>query len=90
MEEQTAKREIGECLCLKSPYKHFIIASIEESIQKRDEEIDTIKKAGEDIRRIKGIKSHKEAEAMIDVHRSTKEELTKVRNMVDDIPNCKI
>lgn len=88
MEEQTAKREIGY-FCLQSPYKHFIIASLEESIQKRDEDIDIIKNGGEDIRRIKGIKSHKEAEAMIDVHRSTKEELTKVRNMVNSIPNCK-
>lgn len=89
MEEQIAKREIGECFCLESPYKHFIMASLEESIQNREKEIDIIKKAGEDIRKIKGITSHKEAEAMIGVHRLTKEELTKVRNMVHDIPSCK-
>jgi hypothetical protein len=88
MSEQTAKREIGECLCLQSPYKHFIIASLEESIQKREEEIDIIKKSGEDIRRIKGIIGHKQAEAIINVHRSTKEELIKVRNMVHHVPSC--
>jgi hypothetical protein len=81
-------REIGECFCLHSPYKHFIIASLEESVQKREEEIDIIKKAGKDIRKIKGITSHKEEDAMIDVHRLTKEELIKVRNMVHSIPSC--
>lgn len=88
MEEQTAKMEIGH-FCLESPYKHFIIASLEESIQKREEEIDIIKKTGEDIIKIKGITSHKEADVTIEVYRSTKEELTKVRNMVHDIPSCK-
>ena len=82
-------RKIGDCFCLQPPYKHFIMAALEESIQNREKEIDIIRKAREDVRRIKGITSHKEAEAMIDFYRLTKEELTKVRNMVDDIPNCK-
>ncbi len=81
-------REIGKCLCLQSPYKHFITMSIEESIQKREEEIDIIKKGGEDMKKIKGIIGPKQTEAMIGAHRSTKEELTKVRNMVHDIPSC--
>lgn len=82
-------REIGECFCLKSPYKHFIIASLEESIQKREEDIDIIKKGGKDMKKIKIIMSTKQAEGMIDFHMSIKEELTKVRNMVQSIPDCK-
>ncbi len=82
MKEKKITNEIGKCFCLQSPYKHFIIISLEESIQNREKEIDIIKKAGEDIRKIKGIISHKEADAMIDVHRLTKEELAKVRNII--------
>ena len=77
MEPTKVSREIGECFCLQSPYKHFIIASLEESIQNR-KDIDIIKKGEEDLRRIRGIKSSKEAYAMIDVYRQTKEELTKI------------
>lgn len=88
MEEQTVKREIGECFCLKSPYKHFIMASLEESIQKQEEEIDIIKKGGKDMMILKGITGPEEAEAMIHAHGSIKEELTKVRYMVHDIPSC--
>lgn len=88
MKEKKIISEIGKCFCLQSPYKHFIIISLEESIQNREKEIDIIKKAGEDIRKIKGITSHKEADAMIDVHRLTIEEIANVRNMVYEIPSC--
>lgn len=79
---------IGKCLCLQSPYKHFIMVSLGESIENREKEIDIIRKSGEDIRKI-NITSYKDAEAMIYFLRLTKEELTKVRNMVDNIPDCK-
>jgi len=90
-ESKKIKREIGECFCLQSPYKHFIIASIEESIHMREEEIDIIKqgiKKGGDTIKIRGIIEPKKAEIMINVHRSTREELIKVMNMVHNIPSC--
>lgn len=90
MKEKKIISEIGKCFCLLSPYKHFIIASLEESIQNREKEIDIIKKAkaGKDTIKIKGIISRKEADAMIDVHRLTIEEIANVRNMVYEIPSC--
>ena len=74
MEPTKVLRDIGECFCLQSPYKHFIIASLEESIQNREEEIDIIKKGDEDARKIKDIQSSKEADAMINFHRRAKRE----------------
>ena len=62
------------------------MASLEESIQNREEEIDIIKKGDEDVRKIKDIQSSKEADTMINFHRRAKEEFTKVRNMVHNIP----
>lgn len=81
-------REIGECLCLESPYKHFIMASLEESIQNREKEIYIIKKAGKEITTINDIAGSKQTDAMIDLYRSTKEELVKIRNMVYNIVGC--
>ena len=90
MKEKKIISEIGKCFCLLSPYKHFIITSLEESIQNREKEIDIVKKAKarKDIINIKGIRSLKEADAMIDVHRLTIEEIANVRNMVYEIPSC--
>ena len=89
MEESKKISLIGECFCLKSPYKHFIIASLEESIEKREGEIYIIKKGREEMKKIKGIIGPEQAEAAINMHRSTNEELIKVRDMVSDIPSCK-
>lgn len=86
MEAQTAKKEIGDCLCLKSAYKHFIKASLEESIHNREEIIDAIKK---DIEEMRLIIIPNQIEA-ITFHRSTLEELTKVRNIVNSIPSCAV
>lgn len=74
MKESNGTTKKMECTCIQPYHRHFIITSLEESIEHRYKDIEMIKDNIENIRRTKGVEYAKYMEGMIDVHRLTQED----------------